>query len=159
MVTRWKRVAGIAGRIAAPPCKKFAGGLFPPVSSARLWACPQVWMSRGVMAMPEELEVPKCAHVGAGYASSIPPATHTPVAGLAGLWLTHVCVNACVCLEGWLCAGCFQAALWMFILCLIYSREGVVLQMGFAEGPKNGLISFFLLHRWTSLSVSLGPGR
>lgn len=77
----------------------------------------------------------------------LPCHTHTPVAGLAGLWLTHMCVNACVCLEGWLCAGCFQAALWMFILCLTYSREGVVLQMGFAEGPKNGLVSFFLLHQ------------
>lgn len=114
MVTRWKRVAGIAGRIAAPPCKKFAGGLFPPVSSARPWACPEVWMSRGEMAMPEELEVPKCAHVGAGHASSIPPATHTPPCGWTGravcdtrVWMP-VCAwrGGCVLAVSRLLCGC-----------------------------------------------------
>lgn len=92
--------------------------------------------SREGLAMPEELGVPVCAPGGAGHVSSIPPAIHTPRHGLAGSCVTHVC--DCPCLEGCWCAGCSRGALWMFILYLIYSREGVVLQMRFEEGPKDG---------------------
>lgn len=116
-------MAGIAGRTAATLWEKFACGLFPLVSSAGLWAHPQVWMSREGMAVPEELDVPICAPVGAGHASSIPlPNTHS-VAGLAGSCVTHVC--DCLCLEGCFCDGCSQGALRMLIFYLIYSREGV----------------------------------
>ena len=67
-----------------------------------------------------------------------PRAIHTQPCGWTGRAVCDTGVNACVCLEGCLCAGCFQAAFWMFVSYLVYSREGVVRQMGFAEGPKNG---------------------
>lgn len=131
------------------------------VSSARLWARPQVWMSREGLAVPEELDVPLGAPVGAARVPSIPPChTHTPVAGLMGLCVTHVC--DCPCLEGCWCAGCSQEALWMLILYLIYSRESSVLQMRFAEGPKNGQTFAWINFPCCiseSPTVSIGPGR
>lgn len=53
MVTRLKRLAGIAGRIAVLLCKKLANRLFLRVSSVRLRARPQIWVSRADMVMPE----------------------------------------------------------------------------------------------------------
>lgn len=157
MVTRRKRVAGIAGRIAAPPWKKnqkFTGQLCKAVGSSsgldeqrgsgnakRSSMCPWVplWVSCPLH--------PPCH-------------THPPVAGLVGSCVTHVC--DCPCLQGCWCAGCSQAALWMLILYLIYSRKCVVQQMRFAEGPKNGQIfawSHFPCCIRESPSLSLGPGR
>lgn len=73
-VTRLKRLAGIAGRIAAPLCKKSAYRLFLLVSSARLRTRPQIWVRREGMIVPEVHNF-ICAHmwmqVGAGHAFSI----------------------------------------------------------------------------------------
>lgn len=111
---RWKRVAGIA----APLWKKFARGLFPLVSSARL-LLRFGWAERGWQCQRSSM-CPSCVPVGAGHVPSIPPAKHSPLwlEGQGCVW--HVCVTACA-----LCAGCSQGALWMFIFYLIYSREGV----------------------------------
>lgn len=105
MVTRLKRLAGIAGRIAAPLCEKFAYRLFPLVSSTRLWACPQIWVSEEGMVVAEMHNF-ICVHmwvqVGAGHVFSISPChTHLCICGwTVSIMLGHVC--DCPCLERYL---------------------------------------------------------
>lgn len=82
MVTRPKRVAGIAG---CTPVEELPEAL---VSSARL----RVWMSREGLAMPEELDVPLCAPVGAGVMPPPSPLPHTPPCGWTGRVLCDTCV-------------------------------------------------------------------
>lgn len=160
MVTRWERVAGVAGRIAAPPWKKnqeFTGQLCKAMgSSSGLDEQRGAGSARGA----------RCAHgcpCGCSSCPLHPLLPHTHPCGWTGgvvcdtrVWLPVTCLEGC-----W-CAGCSQEALWMLILYLIYSRESVVLQMKFAEDPKNGQ-TFAWIHFPYSISefptVSLGPGR
>lgn len=111
VVTRLKRLAGIVGRIAAPLCEKFACRLFLLVSSARLWARPQIWVSKEGMVVAEVHNF-ICMHlwmkVGAGHVFSISPYHTTSICGwTVSIMLGHVC--DCPCLEGCLQRGACSA--------------------------------------------------
>lgn len=140
MVTRPKRVAGIAG---CTPVEEEPEAL---VSSARL----RVWMSREGLAMPEELDVPLCAPVGAGVMPPPSPLPHTPPCGWTGRVLCDTCVwlpvpgGVLVC---WLFPGCFVDV--HFISYLQQRRCCPTNEI--CPSPENGQIffldSFSLLHQ------------
>lgn len=107
VVTRLKRLAGIVGRIAAPLCEKFAYRLFLLVSSARLWARPQIWVSKEGMVVVEVhnfICMRLWVKVGAGHVFSISP-YHTTSVFVAGL--SASCSDTYVTAHAWrgVCRG------------------------------------------------------